>query len=379
MFEDVLYAFYVRPDALYVWKSEEVKSRLKWYYRVMNKEKPAMYLIAKRIPVPSDVANLKNMDEEALWDLHRELRKEFRSLWSSIANDEEDIKDHPQYDTSFLDVKIELAYRILSPCKMCENMCMVERASGKRGRCGLDGIVRVSSAFLHLGEEAPLVPSGTIFFTGCSLHCVYCQNWDISRNPYNGVVVDAEKLSSISRDLAARGARNINYVGGNPDQSLHIIVESLKYLNVNVPQLWNSNMYMSREALELLLDIMDIWLPDFKYGNSECAYKYSLVKNYFEVVSRNHKIVYDYGANIIIRHLVLPNHLECCTYNVLSWISENTPNVLVNVMDQYRPEYLVFKYPWKFKEISRRLTYEEIRRAYEYAEKKGICYKPVSK
>ncbi len=378
MYREDLYTYVIRPDSLRIWNYKEVRRRLNWYYSVMLGEKPAKYLIVKRIPLPDDIGSLSDLDENTLWNIHDELRKEFVSRWSRIKKNIENLNDYQHVKRSFLDLKVELVYRLLSPCRICEQKCGVDRVNGQRGVCGLDSVVRVASAFLHLGEEAPLVPSGTIFFTGCSLKCVFCQNFDISRRPFNGVEVDGYKLAEISRQLAERGAKNINYVGGNPDQNMHVILESLKYMNTNIPLLWNSNFYMSREALNLLLDLIDIWLPDFKYGNDECAFKLSRVRNYFSIVSRNHKIVYDNGDDIIVRHLLLPGHIDCCTKIIIDWISENIPNVMVNIMDQYRPEYMVVKDPWRFKEISRRVYREEVEEAYQYADKKKICYKYIS-
>ncbi len=375
---EVLYAYLVRPDALSVWKYDEVKKRLDWYYKVMRGERPAKYRIVKRIPIPNDYGDLTRLSEDILWDIHNELRKEFLNRWSNIKKGVEDLDDYPEVERSFLDLKIEIVDRMISPCRLCEHKCGAMRREGKRGICGLDITVRVATAFLHLGEEAPLVPSGTIFFTGCSFKCVFCQNWDISQNPYNGESVTPEVLARIAVNLASRGARNINYVGGNPDQSMHVIIESLRYMDVNIPLLWNSNMYLTKESMELLLDLIDIWLPDFKYGSDECALRLSRVRNYFEIVSRNHKMAYDFGDNIIIRHLVLPNHLECCTKRVIDWIAENIPNVLVNVMDQYRPEYLVARNPEKFRDINRRLRRNEIEEAYGYAERKKLCFRPIS-
>lgn len=112
-------------------------------------------------------------------------------------------------------------------------------------------------------------------------------------------------------------------------------------------------------------------MPDLKYGNDSCALKYSIVKNYFEVASRNIKIAHDSG-DIIIRHLVLPNHVECCTRNVLKWISENTRRALTNIMDQYRPEYLVVRQPDKWSEIRRRVSVEELKKAFELAREYGF-------
>ncbi|MEM5871184.1 MAG: radical SAM protein [Candidatus Aenigmatarchaeota archaeon] len=370
-----------RLDAINIWKNREVKERLNWYYKVLKNEVKAKYLIVKSIELKENL-NLKELEEKELWKIHSELRNEFLDKFEKMKNGKnieiKEIDKNNNNKNNFLDVKIELAYRMLSPCKFCENLCLAKRLEGEKGKCGLDNITRVASAFLHYGEEAPLIPSGTIFFTGCSFKCVYCQNWDISQNPKNGFEVNSLQLAEIEKELYDKGAININFVGGNPDQNLHTILESLKYFNENIALLWNSNMYMTKESLELLLDVIDIWLPDFKYGNDSCAYKYSKIKNYFEIVSRNHKIIYDFGENIIVRHLVLPNHLECCTYKVLDWISKNIPNVLVNIMDQYHPEYLVLKFPEKFDEIARRLNYEEIKKAYEYAKSKNICFEAIS-
>ena len=217
-----------------------------------------------------------------------------------------------------------------------------------------------------------------VFFAGSGILIHNCQNYDISQvYPLDGVVVDAKSLALIQKKLREEGARNINHVGGDPTPNLHIILESLKYLDVNVPQLWNSNMYCSTEAMKLLREVIDIWLPDFKYGNNECAERLSMVKNYFEVVSRNIKWAHDW-SDIIIRHLVLPNHIECCTRPVLEWIAKNTPRALVNVMDQYRPEFLVVQYPEKYKEITRRLKRDEILKAYSIADELGIVYKQIS-
>ncbi|RLE65350.1 MAG: pyruvate formate lyase-activating protein [Thermoprotei archaeon] len=364
----------VRPDAVNVWKNPEVKKRLDHYYKVMKNHRPAKYRIVKRIDAEDDPSKLELRE---LWNLHRKLSKIFKLTYSRIIRGEEKLEELPKPEHSFLDVKIELVKRMISKCCLCEWRCGVNRLKGEKGVCRLDSNARVASAFLHIGEEAPLIPSGTIFFTSCSFKCVFCQNWDISTNPNNGRLVSPKELAVIAESLRARGARNINYVGGNPDQQLYTIITSLKYMSANVPLLWNSNMYLTVESMEILREIIDIWLPDFKYGNNECALRLSKVKNYFEAVTRNHKIACESG-DIIIRHLVLPNHLDCCTKPILEWIAKNCPRALVNIMDQYRPEHLVLRHPDEYRDIARRLTYEEIEKAYRIADKLGIIYKPIS-
>lgn len=364
---------FLRPDAVSIWRNKEAVGRLSHYKAVLDGKRPAKYRVVKRIPAEYSEED----DLRELLKIHKEKSSEFREIYDKVVSGKMGIEDlgHPR--KTFLDLKITIARRIVEKCHLCEWRCGVDRWRGERGVCGLDYRARVASAFLHMGEEAPLVPSGTIFFTGCSFRCVFCQNWDISTRPSNGVEVTPRDLADIATKLYLRGAKNINYVGGNPDQQIHVIVESLRYMDVNVPLLWNSNMYMTEEALDILLDIVDIWLPDFKYGNNKCAKRLSGIDNYFEVVSRNHKKACMRG-DMIIRHLVLPNHVDCCTKPVLKWIADNCEHVLVNIMDQYRPEHLVARYPERWPDVARRPYREEIEEAYRYADELGLCWRPVS-
>ena len=370
----------VRPDAITVWDDEDVRRRLDWYYRVMTNEAPAKFLIAKIVDASENPAKL---DLNGLWDLHHHLSNEHRKLWEKAIREKlgpkEVLNDKSRPEYNLLHVKVEIAKRVLRSCRFCERKCGVDRYR-RIGGCFLDQRTYVHSWFHHLGEEAPLVPSGTIFYGGCNFRCVYCQNYDISQTaPRSGVIVSARQLAQIQRELRAHGARNINHVGGDPTPNIHTILESLLYLEVNVPQLWNSNMYLSLEGIELIKDVIDIWLPDFKYGNNKCATRLSAAPRYFEVVTRNLKIAVENG-DMIIRHLVLPDHLECCTKPVLRWIAENLPRdrVLVNIMDQYRPEHLVTKYPHMWPELRRRPSASEVAEAFEYARKLGLRYEPVS-
>jgi putative pyruvate formate lyase activating enzyme len=116
---------------------------------------------------------------------------------------------------------------------------------------------RITSEFLHLGEETVLIPSHTIFFSGCTFQCVFCQNWDISQK-ISGFYVEPEKLASIIIKRRSEGARNVNWVGGDPTPNLPYILKVLKELTVNVPQIWNSNMYCSKETMNLLNGIIDV-------------------------------------------------------------------------------------------------------------------------
>lgn len=262
-----------------------------------------------------------------------------------------------------LDLKVRKAKKLLEKCILCEHECNANRTVGERGFCGVLE-PRITSEFIHLGEETELVPSYTIFCSGCNLKCAYCQNWDISQNPNSGVEVTPQMLARL---VDRQHARNVNWVGGEPTPNLPYILEVMTYVEKNIPQVWNSNMYLSGNAMSLLDGVIDVYLTDFKYGNDECAKRLSKVENYTKVVKRNHLLARKNGE-MIIRHLMLPSHFECCTKPILEWISQNLENVRVNLMDQYRPEYHAYQHP----EIDHPLQREEYKKAESYAMELGL-------
>lgn len=364
----------IRRDAITVWSNETVATRLARYRSIIELQRPARFLVARRVDVEFD----PTADLKTLWQLHEKNRDTFQKLLKSIDEGATKLEEIPIPEHSFLELKATLADRIMQNCHFCERRCHVDRRV-QTGFCGVPSETYVSSAFLHTGEEAPLVPSGTIFFSGCNFRCAHCQNFDISYNPTNGVPVTGKQLAKIADKLAGEGARNINYVGGDPTPNIHTIISSLVYQEYNITQLWNSNMYLTQEAMELLLDIIDFWLPDLKYFSDECARRISSVEEYTEVVTRNISRAYYEGTKeMIIRVLVLPNHLDCCVKPILEWIARNTPEALVNVMSQYRPQWRVLRNPEEFSDITRRVTSEEMRQAYAIAEDLGLEFRSVS-
>jgi putative pyruvate formate lyase activating enzyme len=367
----------LRPDAFTCWSDPVVRDRLGWYRRVMQNQRPGKFLICRSIPsglLPEEA------DEERLWDEHTRLTKEFRTAWQEVIEGHEvDTTHFPR--RSFLDVKAELLNRMLRHCIFCEWKCGVDRVVGTRkGACRMDATTRVATWFQHFGEETPLLGaggSGTVFFAGCVFRCVFCQNWDISQYPLNGEKVDGKGLAAMMKTLRDEGTANINFVGGEPTPNLHTIVDGMRLMKANVPMLWNSDMYLGPETMKILTDLIDIWLPDFKYGNDRCALRLSKVVRYMEVTTRNHKLAYENG-DMIVRHLILPNHFECCTKPVLDWIAENCPRALVNVMGQYRPDHVVQDEPELYHDIARSPNWGEIRKARRYAEELKIEYRQVS-
>ncbi|MEN3046379.1 MAG: radical SAM protein [Candidatus Hydrothermales bacterium] len=280
--------------------------------------------------------------------------------------------------------KVEKALSLLEkPCRVCPRRCKVKRLDNEKGVCKIGRYAVVSSAFAHFGEEDVLRGvngSGTIFFSGCNLKCVFCQNWDISQN-VRGYEVKPKELAKIMIYLQEQGCHNINFV--TPEHVVSQIMEAIPFaieMGLNVPIVYNTSSYDSEESLELMEGIVDIYMPDFKFWEKESARKYSLAPDYPEVARRSiktmHKQVGDlvldeYGIakrGILLRHLVMPNLVEE-SKKILKWIrDEISENTFINIMAQYRPEYKAKNYP----EISRRPKLREFWEVVEYAREIGL-------
>lgn len=332
-----------------------MKDSLSHYFQVMSNK------ILSKSKVSSRIKTVINDDIDQLWREHEDIRDKFKDLYEDLA-----YKKLEKPDFSFLDLKIEIAEKIVENCHLCERRCNINRHLVK-GDCGVKES-RIASQFIHTGEERVLVPSHTIFFSGCNFQCVFCQNFDISQNPFSGVQLRPKDLAEIIDKNRVYGSRNVNFVGGDPTPNLPFILKTMNLVNENIPVVWNSNFYMSLETMKLLDGFVDLYLTDFKYGNDECAKKLSKIDNYLEIISRNHKMA-EKNGDLIIRHLVLPNHLECCTKPLLEWISQNLKkDTVINIMGQYRPIYLADNY----EELLRYVNLDEMREAVKYAKSLGL-------
>jgi len=220
----------------------------------------------------------------------------------------------------------------------------------------------------HRGEERIISGnkgSGTVFFAGCNLGCVFCQNYDISRQCV-GRTISTDELSNIFMELERDGVHNINLV--TPSHFAKKIADAIKqakYNGIKIPFIYNSNGYDSIESLQMMERLIDIYMPDFKYASNTNGFHYSGVSDYFTVASQAlHEMYRQVGkpviknglmkSGILIRHLVMPNHTDD-SFAILDWIKTNVPNVLINLMDQYRPAYR----SGEFDEINRRLLLSE--------------------
>ena len=265
----------------------------------------------------------------------------------------------------------------LKKCEICPHRCGVDRTNNQIGRCKSKNTVKVAKASIHMYEEPCISKgsgSGAVFFSNCNLNCVFCQNYEISQNGL-GQEITIKELANIFLKLQSKKVNNINLV--TPTSYVPQILEAIKIAKdngLNIPIVYNTNSYENIETLKLLEGYIDIYLPDLKYSENEIGEKYSNVKNYFEVATTAIKEMYRQVGNlkcdkngiakkgVIIRHLVLPNHIEN-SKKVLSWINNNLPqDIYVSVMNQYFPTYKAKN----IKDLNRKITKREMKKIEEF-------------
>jgi putative pyruvate formate lyase activating enzyme len=273
----------------------------------------------------------------------------------------------------------------LGACDLCARHCGVDRAESTRGAaCRTGARARVESVFAHLGEEPPVTGSagsGTIFFAGCNLRCVYCQNWEMAMGAGAGREVGPDDLAAMMLSVQRMGCHNVNLVSPS-----HVVAQVLAAIAIaardglRLPIVYNSGGFDSPEALALLDGVIDVYMPDMKYADPEIARRYSHVPDYVAVnraaVREMHRQVGDLVLDedgvarrgLLVRHLVLPNGLAG-TEEVLRFIAEEiSPDTYVNLMDQYRPCHEAAAH----EPLARRPTSAELRAAGEAARRVGL-------
>ncbi|MDR0398617.1 radical SAM protein [Candidatus Endomicrobiellum devescovinae] len=278
---------------------------------------------------------------------------------------------------------IEKLYSVMDKCELCPRNCKVNRNKGQKGFCCAAEKILVASCNVHTGEEPPISGSrgsGTIFFSNCTLNCIFCQNYPISQLG-NGREISHDDLVDTMLNLQKRGVHNINFVTPT-HYSAHIAkaVYLSRKKGLTIPIVYNCSGYESVEILKLLEGIIDIYLPDIKYSSDELAFKYSGIKNYVEInraaLKEMKRQVGDLSVDkngiakrgIIIRHLVLPGSIEN-TKKALDFIAQElSNNTFVSLMAQYHSA----NKSYEFKELSRCLTEKEYEEAVKYLEKIGL-------
>ncbi len=282
----------------------------------------------------------------------------------------------------------ELARRVMEAnlrlfkCVLCPNKCGVNRKN-EMGFCKTGILARVNSHYAHSGEERVISGtngSGAIFFGGCNMRCVYCQNFEVSQSD-EGYGTRPETVARMMIKLQSEGCHNINFI--SPSHVIPQIVEAVFHAarsGLKIPLIYNSGGYDTKEGLELLDGIVDIYMPDMKYGDDETAFKYSGVSDYVrynrEAVAEMHRQVGDLvvgrdgnaRSGLVVRHLVLPGGLAG-TENVVKFIAENiSKRTFLNILAQYWPAHKASEYP----ELTNKLKNADYEAALDIARKYGL-------
>jgi len=273
-------------------------------------------------------------------------------------------------------------WQMMDPCTLCPRNCKVHRHIGQTGFCGIGNLPLVSSAGPHYGEEPVLVGtggSGTIFFAGCNLGCIFCQNFDISHHRH-GREFTIERLAESMLALQQQSCSNINLVTPtHVAAAVAAAVELARAKGLSLPIVYNTGGYDRVQTLKLLDGFVDIYMPDMKYSDSRAAQDLSAAADYPQVnraaIKEMHHQVGDLKIEnglalngLLVRHLVLPNRLAG-SFEIIDFLAEEiSPSTAINVMDQYRPCYKAGTYP----AINRYPYTEEITEVRRYAIKKGL-------
>jgi putative pyruvate formate lyase activating enzyme len=273
----------------------------------------------------------------------------------------------------------------LSKCECCPRKCGVNRLEGKIGFCRVSSGIRVSHVGLHFGEEPPISGtrgSGTIFFSGCNVRCVFCQNYQISQEFHRGRdrTLNADELAAEMLRLQDEGAQNINFV--SPSHMIFQMADAIqlaKRKGLSVPVVYNSNGYDAVEALRQIRGLVDIYLPDIKFLENKISKQFSLADDYADIVpgvlremlNQTGDLQMDDNGmalrGLLVRHLVLPGHLEN-SRRCLAFLAGLSPNIHVSIMSQYSPQYKASEYPG----IDRPLTEDEYEEIIDYARGLGL-------
>ena len=271
----------------------------------------------------------------------------------------------------------------MNECRLCPRECGVNRAKGQMGRCRVDERIMVARAALHMWEE-PCISgkegSGTVFFSGCSLGCVYCQNREISGGKA-GKIITEERLKDIFLELQDQGANNINLVtAGHYVPQVCNALENAKNSGLCIPVVYNSSGYEKADTIRMLEGLVDIYLPDFKYMSSQLAGQYSHAPDYPEVakmaikemVRQQPRPRFDsrgiMTAGVIVRHLLLPGHVKEAKAVVSYLYGEYKNQIYISMMNQYTPMPQTREDPL----LRRRVTKREYQRLLTFAQELGV-------
>jgi len=263
--------------------------------------------------------------------------------------------------------RARLAHAALADCRLCAHDCRVNRLAGERGLCHAAAETRVFSARIEVGDEMELIPTYAIALSGCDMRCAFCITGRESWNSCAGDLLDARELAMRAVAALEQGARTVMILGGEPTIHLAAALEIAAALPQEARLVWKTNAHGSAEARALLDGIFDVWLADHKFGNDDCARRLAGISHYEQVVRQN--LIWARGhSDLIVRHLLMPGHVDCCWEPIARWLAAELPSVKVSLRDGFWPAWQAARHH----ELRLPTTGAEVERARDIARSYGL-------
>ncbi len=232
--------------------------------------------------------------------------------------------------------RARLARAALDHCRLCSRLCGANRNAGGRGPCGAGPDARYFSAQVEMGDELELLPCFAVALSGCDLRCRFCNTRASSWRGSAGAPFVPARVAGQAAEALAGGARAIMVLGGEPTIHLPAALELVAALPGSATLVWKTNAHGSREARDLLAGLFDVWVADYKFGNDTCARRLAGVSHYTEVVREN--LAWAAGqTSLIVRHLLMPGHVDCCWRPIAAWLASALPGVKVSLREEFWP------------------------------------------
>jgi putative pyruvate formate lyase activating enzyme len=264
-----------------------------------------------------------------------------------------------------------VAQAMLRDCHFCAHHCGVNRLAGEFGLCHAGATANYFLAQTEVTDELELIPTFAIALSGCDMRCDFCITGAESWNPRAGARFSAADVAAKATAALRNGARTIMVLGGEPTIHLHAALQLAAELPDTARLVWKTNAHGSEQAREMLDGIFDVWVADFKFGNDTCARRLAKISNYTEVVQEN-LLWANAHSELIVRHLLMPGHVECCWRPAAEWLAENLPGVKVNLRSGFWPAW----HAQRHQDLHGTVSNDETECARRIAEMNGLSLVP---
>jgi putative pyruvate formate lyase activating enzyme len=240
--------------------------------------------------------------------------------------------------------RAQTARRLLASCHFCAHHCGVDRLAGERGFCHAGAETRCFSAQVEVTDELEIIPTFAVALGGCDLRCDFCITGASSWNPAAGAGFDVRAVAARAKRALEGGARTVMLLGGEPTIHLPAALEFVAELPAATRLVWKTNAHGSAEARELLDGMFDIWVADYKFGNAACAQRLAGIPDYIRTVQEN-LLWADRQGELIVRHLLMPGHFDCCWKPIAAWLAAELPHVKVSLRAGFWPAWHADRHP----------------------------------